>query len=578
MSEFHTAVQDFIEAIDTQSHREIGTRAHKVVELTEHIDQQDASWGIMGLVPLLTDPHCPYHAMISCVCEPLMRQGGDPWLVVGLMVERLRDSLRHAVEFRQVFRERCQAAGVDPAAELRDHGDVWKTLARENSFQAYVAGSVDLYAMPVLPIVAHFPQARQLLRADPATLDHAYLLAGESEGLRELVRVLEQHGAEPVEPQAVAVEEALRQLGEAVALGPDAGRAVSAGLMGLYRALFSVELATRNLALHGLAELIPEADAGHLGEMGRLAGSIVETGGDPNIALDAILARLPEVLGAAAAFVEACRSVVPGGAVEDEEDGPLIEQFGEQVAARLPAEARAFQTAGPLCLGAIAMLSRGVEARKHACDDDTLIDLTWELGGVIPSAGFLRKMLLILDDEDLIVLEPELPRGWRVKIRGLADNFQLHTLLAGALIGPAEEGWIPGLVGIARDGQAEAPVPGRPLDRRAVGLSRNLPCTMKDLTVNSHVQLWTWEALQADGSLPENPLASSDYFVWNEGVPADIPRFGDVRVVLVGSCPFSRSWPTGRVFHGMTGDLTIEETLAPDAVIDWLHRLATAPR
>jgi hypothetical protein len=101
---------------------------------------------------------------------------------------------------------------------------------------------------------------------------------------------------------------------------------------------------------------------------------------------------------------------------------------------------------------------------------------------------------------------------------------------------------------------------------------------MSDLTVWSQLQLWTWQALQPDGSLPESPTSASDLFIWNEGLPADIPLFGDVRVVLVGQAPYVRSWNGGRVFHGMHGELNVEEKLDSETVRDWLHRIATAPR
>ena len=52
-------------------------------------------------------------------------------------------------------------------------------------------------------------------------------------------------------------------------------------------------------------------------------------------------------------------------------------------------------------------------------------------------AGFLTRMLQVLDDEELLVLSPEPRVGFRVRIRGIGDNFQLHTLLAGSIIGPA---------------------------------------------------------------------------------------------------------------------------------------------
>jgi hypothetical protein len=194
------------------------------------------------------------------------------------------------------------------------------------------------------------------------------------------------------------------------------------------------------------------------------------------------------------------------------------------------------------------------------------------------SAAFLAKMLQVLDDEELVVLSPEPKVGFRVRIRGIGDNFQLHTLLAGAIIGPAAEGLYPGVVGTVFDGHGDPAEPGRPLDRRAVGVARDLPCTRHEASVYSHLQLWTWEALQPDGRLPDNPIANHDYFVWNEGVPADIPPLEGVRVILLGNVSFSRSWNGGRVFPFMAGDLRVEERLPPAAVDGWLRRPAAAAR
>src|SRR5262249_46341536 len=146
-------------------------------------------------------------------------------------------------------------------------------------------------------------------------------------------------------------------------------------------------------------------------------------------------------------------------------------------------------------------------------------------------------------------------------------------LLAGALVGPAAEGLYPGVVGTLCDGQGDPAEPGRPLDRRAVGVARDLPCSRNEASVYSHPQLRAWEALQPDGRLPDNPLANHDFCVWNEGVPADIPPFEGVRVILLGNVSFARSWNGGRVFPFMAGDLRLEERLPPEAVGGWLRRI-----
>src|SRR5262249_6535986 len=160
-----------------------GTRANAVLEIVEKVEEREASWGLIALGELLAGAQCPYHAMTACLCEPLMRQGGDPWLIVGLLAERFRDTLIAAAEFRQELHRRCKDAGTDPLAEIRQRGEIWKTLARERPWQAYVAGSLELFCLPMPPILAHFPQARQLLRAEPAALDSAIMFAREIDGL-----------------------------------------------------------------------------------------------------------------------------------------------------------------------------------------------------------------------------------------------------------------------------------------------------------------------------------------------------------------------------------------------------------
>jgi hypothetical protein len=59
-------------------------------------------------------------------------------------------------------------------------------------------------------------------------------------------------------------------------------------------------------------------------------------------------------------------------------------------------------------------------------------------------AGFVRQLLQVLDGEEMVVLHPDLERGHRVRISGVADNFQLDVLLAAARLGDPEQGWLPG--------------------------------------------------------------------------------------------------------------------------------------
>jgi hypothetical protein len=541
MSTFPTAVQDFVADLRHGPREQMGARFAEVMTAIEQAGPEEASWALLAVVELLADPRCPYQGFLAALSEGCMARGASPWVATSLVVERLCEALEDGGESR---------------AEL------------------------DLLGAAAAPLLSYFTEARRLFHALGGTAEKVRRLAEGREALQGVVRALQEHAGEAAPPggPGAAMEAALARVAEASARGPEGREETATRLRDLMDTLFCVDLATRNRALAGLGRLVADRDPAYLGEFTQTCGSLVEVGCDPTAALDPVLARLPEILQSAERFLNACLEAGRPSRPPAGEKGPwdLLEEHGARVAERLPAEARAWEAVGPMCLGAIAMLARSPARRQQARHDSALLAQAHALAGVNGSAVFLAKMLQVLDDEELVVLAPEPKLGFRVRTRGVGDNFQLHTLLAGALVGPAEEGRYPGVVGTILDGHAEAAEPGRPLDRRAVGVARDLPCTRHEASVYSHLQLWTWQALRPDGRLPEDPIADHGFFVWNEGVPADIPPFEGVRVILLGSVPFSRSWNGGRVFPFMAGDLRVEQRLPPEAVDSWLRRIATA--
>jgi hypothetical protein len=173
-------------------------------------------------------------------------------------------------------------------------------------------------------------------------------------------------------------------------------------------------------------------------------------------------------------------------------------------------------------------------------------------------------MLQVLDDEALLVLHVEQRKGFEIRISGIADNFQLHILLAGAIIGLPAKGLVAG----------QAP------SQRAVAECRDAHTEKRggEIVVGPF-NLYNWTALQPDGSLPEGQgMDGAAHWIWNEGCPADIAVFAGGRVVLLGPPPYHRQWRAGRPFAGMPGELTVERQLTEAEVSAWLHQLAHAPR
>jgi hypothetical protein len=153
----------------------------------------------------------------------------------------------------------------------------------------------------------------------------------------------------------------------------------------------------------------------------------------------------------------------------------------------------------------------------------------------LPTAYWLRGLLLVLDDEPFVVLHRATSQGWRCAMSGIGDNLQLHTLLASRFA-------------------------------EAVGA--------KPLTA---VELAT-----ASGGEPQPPTGITGTFnlvdafvgawIWNEGRPADISRCDGTRVVVLDPPLYERSWNAGRLYPLMEPTLTVETSLSTNEGAGWLSK------
>src|SRR5262245_34321013 len=75
-------------------------------------------------------------------------------------------------------------------------------------------------------------------------------------------------------------------------------------LAGVHRATADATPETADAILRGLAPAIREADPFQAARLALLCGSLVEAGGDPGLAVDAIIDRLPDALVGTAATLD----------------------------------------------------------------------------------------------------------------------------------------------------------------------------------------------------------------------------------------------------------------------------------
>ncbi|WP_407914448.1 hypothetical protein [Kitasatospora sp. NE20-6] len=329
----------------------------------------------------------------------------------------------------------------------------------------------------------------------------------------------------------------VEQLAAALAAqdGPRSERAFASLLKAAGRAR-PAELAAAGPALAGLLPLLPPEPRGLAAV---LVGACVESGADPAACAGPVLAGLAEALR------EAVRFTVLWSAVST--DGPrradaAAAALGGPEAPGVRAAVAARGTLDSWERAAVAVLAH--RAGRAAVPDRVALLADVEALGGADRLRCLQYALLVLDDEPLVVLHRPTGRGFALRMSGIGDTFQLHTLLADVLINGGH------LAG-----------PGPTAQAAALCRTGNVAPEHRPLTAGS------FNLCGPDGT-----------WIWNEGTPQDIPVVDGVRLLVLDPPPYVRHWPAGRFFPGMAADLVLERVLTPGEVRARLDRITPAER
>ncbi|MEU7341247.1 hypothetical protein [Streptomyces sp. NPDC007074] len=278
-----------------------------------------------------------------------------------------------------------------------------------------------------------------------------------------------------------------------------------------------------------LAALLPDVPAGPRGIVAVTVGACVERGADPLRCAPAVLAGLAEALDAAGEFGERWETSGGGDLPEPDDGDPapgLVERVGHRAAF-------AWWTLPQFEMAAVAMLNHG--AVRSGLDAAERARLLGALDTVQKATGHpfrcLEYALRVLDDEPVVALHRSSGTGYKLRMSSIGDNFQLHTLLADALIGGGH-------------------LAGRAPSAQEAAVCRDAPGQVP--TVGAF-----------------NLVTPEGEWVWNEGAPADIPVVDGVRLLVLDPPPYERSWQAGRFFPGMTGELVLERVLGAEESARW---------
>jgi hypothetical protein len=267
------------------------------------------------------------------------------------------------------------------------------------------------------------------------------------------------------------------------------------------------------------------------------AGALVEAGASPEPLHAAILERLPALFADAARFAS-----LVAGTVEEEEDEEPDEDADELWLGRRrvtqgvldeiregdPDAAWAWFALDHFCSAAIAAVGddpgRLRDLRRFGPELDALAEVN-------AAASTLRDVRDTMVGERVVLVDGASGRVFELEVGHVGSNFDLHEGASAALASSLGHRGVPG---------------------------------------TGTWNVYDWRAVAHDVTRPAD--VPRERWVWNEGRPAEIPKFEGVRVLVVGPPSYERTWNAGTA--GRSVRLRRELTAAEAAAL--LQRLGVA--
>ncbi|TDD39777.1 hypothetical protein E1287_02970 [Actinomadura sp. KC06] len=306
--------------------------------------------------------------------------------------------------------------------------------------------------------------------------------------------------------------------------------------------------AEMNAAMPRMADGIAQAPPNLGGWLAIVTGAWIENGADAGSpAGRAVVDRITEVTSGALAFANAWEEAT-GGKPPDMQDEQPSQQAVDTVAPKLGEGAVAAMMAWfalpQFAMAGCTVLQNSSSVRAGLADRDFRALTAGQAVQYLGQMDHYHALLRVLDGERLLVLDRASRKGWTVAIGGIGDNFQLHVLLAGALIGRPD-----GLTG-------NRPAP------------EILACFLNaDVPPGPPVVSSPWNLVDAHGE-----------WIWNEGVPADIPVVNGTRVVVLDPPSYERTFPAGRRFPMMPATIRVEAAHQPEDLGNWWPHIPPSKR
>ena len=320
-----------------------------------------------------------------------------------------------------------------------------------------------------------------------------------------------------------------------------------------------LSIEARQIQFDSLLGVVDESPTGPACFLSVVCGALLEQGAMPG-RMGAIVHRLlGELLPPASYLIRETEkreqaAITPTrpmtGDEADDYESQRQAQLFEEVSVANPLARDAWDQLGAFWPACIAIYSCDVPARVKAREFLPLVDT---LAVRHEGGHWLQKMLPVFDKEPLLVIDPARMVGITAQMSGIADNFQLQTLLLNFF-------------------------PRRWYERRrvsssAVDVATGLGPQQSPETITGSWNMYQAAALGPDGRIASSQMQAGQHLIRGEETPRDLTVVDGHRVVLLGPASDVRTWPSVRLFSRLTAGLGELEVLDKARVRSWIRTL-----
>lgn len=262
-----------------------------------------------------------------------------------------------------------------------------------------------------------------------------------------------------------------------------------------------------------------------------LCGSLVENGIPAEYISDEYIQFFKLILDKATPFLQECHTAVLNMG-EDEDKYEVIAKLTEDLQSDLPEALHAFAALDKYYLGGVAIFSSNQSQFTKGKENLAAIS---EFATYSTGLYWLSKLFEVLFEEPITVIDLVTQKGVTGNISGIVDNYQLQILLMG----------LPELA-------SQDQVPPHLLE-----VVKGIGEQQTNEFITGKWNMCTWQYSQKP---------DSSHWIWGEGIPSDIPKYQNRRVILLDKPSYSRVLPVQRTFKNLKATIEIEKELITSEV------------